>query len=140
MPNALVDYGLEAALRGLCENVKSYTSLHIEFTFVREVSRQLSFDVTISVFRIMQEGLNNIVKHAAATEVKLFVVDNEFELYLLLEDNGKGFDENALKPNVGVGLQSMKDRASLLNGTLHVYAKEGQGTSLEVRIPISLNS
>ena len=137
MPNAIVDYGLEAALKGLCENVKKYTSLSIDFTYVQEVAHQLSFEVSISVFRIVQEGLNNIVKHAAATNVKLNVIDKEDELYLLLEDNGKGFDESKQKPNMGFGLQSMKERAKLLNGSLEIYSSPGEGTSLEVHIPLN---
>lgn len=137
MPNAIVDYGLEAALKGLCENVKKYTSLSIDFTYVQEMEHKLSFEVSISVFRIVQEGLNNIVKHAAASNVKLNIIDKEDELYLLLEDNGKGFDESKQKPNLGFGVQSMKERANLLNGSLEIYSSPGEGTSLEVHIPLN---
>jgi signal transduction histidine kinase len=135
MPNAIVDYGLEAALNGLCENVKRYTSLQIEFTYVREDEQELSFEVSIAIFRIVQEGLNNIVKHAAATIVKLNVIHKEDELYFSLEDNGKGMDES--KPNIGFGLQSMKERANLLNGSFQIYSPPGEGTSLEVNVPLN---
>ena len=98
MPNALVDFGLEAALRGLCDHVKKYPPMTIDFNYVKEFDHALSFDISIAVFRIVQEGFNNIVKHSGATHADLDVLDRENQLYLLLKDNGRGFDQSIPNP------------------------------------------
>ena len=137
MPNAIVDFGLEAALRGLCDNVKKYTSMSIDFSYVREFDHKVRFDISIAVFRIVQEGFNNIMKHAGATHADLYVLDREHQLYLVLKDNGGGFEESIVPSNSGIGLHSMKERAKLLNGSLEIDSMPGQGTTIEVTIPIT---
>ena len=134
MPQALVDFGLEAALRGLCYSIKSYANLDVDFTYVREVDRLVNFEVSTALFRIAQEGLNNIVKYAGATSVNLHVIEKEEEIYLMLEDNGKGFDVNSRRE--GMGLQNIHERAELLNGTAQIHSTPGEGTTIEVFIPI----
>jgi two-component system NarL family sensor kinase len=136
MPQALVDFGLEAALKGLCENVRKYSSLNIDFRYVKEVNHILNFEITVSVFRIAQEGLNNIVKHANATQVTLHVLDKEDELYFLLEDNGKGFNENKIANRSGLGLRNIRERARLLNGQAEINSTPDVGTVIEVHIPM----
>lgn len=139
MPNALVDFGLEAALRGLCDNVRKYTSMTIDFNYVKEFDHTLSFDISIAIFRIVQEGFNNCMKHSGATHADLDVLDREHQLYVLLKDNGHGFDEGSVNSGTGFGLSSMKERAKLLNGNLEIHSMEGQGTTIEVTIPIMPN-
>lgn len=139
MPQALVDYGLEAALKGLRENVLKYSSFTIDFRYIKEIDRKLNFERSIAIFRIVQEGLNNIIKHANATHVNLHVLHKEDEVYLLLEDNGKGFIYTESSISNGYGLQSMKDRATLLNGITQIYTMPDQGTVIEVHIPIKSN-
>ena len=136
MPQALVDFGLEAALKGLCDSMKRYANLDIDFTYVRESETALNFEITTALFRIAQEGLNNIVKHAHATIVRLHVIQEEDQVYLVLEDNGKGFDIERLKANSGMGLQNIRERAKLLNGSAEIIAAPGQGTVIEIHIPI----
>jgi two-component system NarL family sensor kinase len=136
MPNSIVDFGLEAALKGLCNAVKKYSGLEFDLQYIRESDNIVNFDISIAVFRIVQEGLNNIVKHANATRCELYVLDKEDEIYLLLKDNGTGFDEkNAISKN-GLGLNSIKERARLLNGTAEIHSISSQGTTIEVHIPI----
>jgi two-component system NarL family sensor kinase len=135
MPNAIVDFGLEAALKGLCENARKASKLSVDFKYVKEVDQRLSFETSIGVFRIVQEGFNNIMKHSGASEVDLHVLADEHELYFLLKDNGQGFDTVATKPSPGIGLYSMKERAQLLDGSLEIYSST-EGTTVEGRIPI----
>lgn len=139
MPNAIVDFGLEAALRGLCENTRKYTNLVFDFKYVKEVDRKLNFDVTIAVFRIVQEALNNVIKHAGATKVVLHVLEKEDEIYLLLKDNGRGIHGQQIKLKSGTGLRSMQERAKLLNGNLEIHADEGRGTVVEMHIPLHVH-
>ena len=135
MPQALVDFGLEAALRGLCDSMKRYSNLLIDFTYVREFDHPLNFDISTALFRIAQEGLNNIVKYAHATSVNLHVIDKEDEIYMALEDNGKGFDIGMTKKD-GMGLYNIREPAELLNGSVEIKSTPGHGTVIEVYIPI----
>lgn len=136
MPQAIVDFGLEAALKGLCDTIKKFSSLSIDFRYIREFEHKLDFEISIAVFRIAQEGLNNIVKHAGATTVNLHVLDKEDELYFILEDNGKGFDENELISNPGSGLRNIRERVVLLNGSVEIHTAIDKGTSIEIHIPV----
>lgn len=135
MPQAIVDFGLEAALNGLCETVKKYSSISIDFRYVREVEQKLDFDVTIAVFRIAQEGLNNIIKHSRATQVNFYLLDKGDEVYLLLEDNGIGFNVVDSGASTSSGLRNIKERAMILNGTAEIHSTPGTGTIIEIHIP-----
>ena len=136
MPGSLVDFGLEAALKGLCDNTARYSSLKFDFRYIRESQHTLSFDVTIAAFRIVQEGINNILKHASAHHVELHILDKEDEIYVLLKDDGKGFD--AGRPDhTGLGLRSMAERAKLLGGSVDIHSAAGEGTIVEARIPLT---
>jgi two-component system NarL family sensor kinase len=87
------------------------------------------------IFRIVQEALNNIVKHAAATEINIHLDYKEDQLNLDIGDNGKGFIlENNHKP--GTGLANMKKRADLLNGEFMISSRPGKGTIIKIMIPI----
>ncbi|MGC3947308.1 MAG: ATP-binding protein [Chryseolinea sp.] len=137
MPQAIVDFGLEAALNGLCESVRRYSSISIDFRYVRETEHTLDFDVTIAVYRIMQEGLNNIVKHANAAHVNLHILDKVDELYCVLEDDGRGFDPSLMDGGgVGSGLRNIRERAQLMNGTAEIQSQPGHGTVIEIHIPM----
>lgn len=139
MPQAIVDFGLEAALNGLCESVRKYSGLSIDFRYVREADNKLDFEVSIAVFRIMQEGLNNIVKHAQARNVNLHILDKPDELYCVLEDDGRGFDTSIMgdRTTVGSGLRNIVERAQLLNGMAHIQSAPGHGTVIEIHIPLN---
>ena len=136
MPQAIVDFGLEAALNGLCESVRRYSSITIDFRYVRETEHSLDFEVSIAVYRIMQEGLNNIVKHANATHVNLHILDKADELYCVLEDDGRGFNMTATSTVVGSGLRNIRERAQLMNGSAEIQSAPGHGTVIEIHIPM----
>ena len=138
MPQAIVDFGLEAALHGLCESIKRYSSLVIDFRYIRESDNKVDFEVSIAVYRIMQEGLNNIVKYAQASHVNLHILDKADELYCVLEDDGRGFDMNKMAngTSVGSGLRNIRERAQLMNGTAEIQSTPGHGTLIEVHIPL----
>lgn len=136
MPQALVDFGLEAALKGLCDSMKRYSNLDIDFTYIKESHEVLNFEVTTALFRIAQEGLNNVVKYANASTVYLHIIQKEDEIYLALEDDGKGFEVSDTETAQGMGLQNIRERAKLLNGSAEIHSVPGQGTVIEVHIPV----
>ena len=124
-----------ASLRGLCREVSGQHNLQVVFESSQE-SCDISDDIRLCLYRIAQEALNNIVKYAEASAVNLHIIDKEDEVYLVLEDNGKGFDERKSKPKGGMGLQNIRERAKLLNGSAEIHSAPGQGTVIEIHIPI----
>ena len=135
MPQAIVDFGLEAALKGLCDTMSRYSGIVIDFKYIHEYDQKLDFEISISLFRIVQEGLNNIAKHAQASHVTLHLLDKEDEVYCILEDNGKGFKETDLVNYAGSGLRNIRERAMLLNGSAEINSRPGSGTTIEIHIP-----
>lgn len=137
MPAALVDFGLEAALKGLVENTRKYSNINFDFEYIKETEQRLNFEYSIAIYRIVQEALNNILKHAEATEVYLHVEKRHDEIYLYIKDNGKGFDFTEITGNEGFGLRSMKERVALLSGRMELKSAKGKGTGIEVFVPVS---
>ncbi|MFO7259044.1 MAG: HAMP domain-containing sensor histidine kinase [Bacteroidota bacterium] len=137
MPQALVDYGLKAALEGLCDTIRKYSGVRVDFNYVETGEVQPDFEVSIAIFRIAQEAMNNVLKHAGATQVDLHLALSPEQVYLIVADNGKGFNPGDLKKDeAGYGLRNMKERARLLNGDFDVNSTPGQGTVIEVTIPL----
>jgi signal transduction histidine kinase len=137
MPSSIVDFGLEAALNGLCGNIRRIAQFVLDFKYVKEHEESLNFEISIAVFRIVQEGLNNIVKHSKATKVNLYVVEGTEYIYIVLKDNGSGFIKENTMNKGGFGLNGMKERAKLLEGDLSITSEVGQGTTIEIQIPLS---
>jgi two-component system NarL family sensor kinase len=135
MPSTLVDFGLEAALEDLCKQIGNAGKIGIDYQYISEVEHTLSFDIIVAVYRIAQEALNNILKHSEATEVSVHILDKEDEVFMLLQDNGKGF-EGPQPGHSGFGLRSMEERAKLLGGSVEVHTTKGKGTEIEVHIPV----
>lgn len=98
----------------------------------------LDSEIKAELVRIVQEALNNIIKHARAkhTDIQLFKHDNE--LVITIEDDGQGFNEQQLPG--GIGLANMRARAESLDGKLEISSKPGEGTSLLITIPYSADS
>jgi len=91
-------------------------------------------ETAVYIFRIAQEGISNIIKHAGASNISVQLIENRDALIFILEDDGAGFDPaNAGKGN---GLSNMKERAGLLGGNFSVESGPGKGTTLRVKIPI----
>ena len=134
-PSILDDLGLTAALRAECG---SFTQQHgIPATFLTSnVPDSLPGTISLSLYRIAQEGLWNVAKHAQAQEVRLIVSAVDGELMLAVEDDGKGFEPGQIKGRGGLGLVSMEERARLVRGSFSVQSQLGKGTRVEVRIPL----
>lgn len=101
---------------------------------VNDISNHLSQpdeSVAVTVYRILQECLTNISKHAAASRVTIAVTDTDDGLYMLVEDDGRGFDPAV--PSRGYGLAGMQERVEGLMGDMNISTTPGQGTRIEVR-------
>ncbi|MEP6735882.1 MAG: histidine kinase [Chryseolinea sp.] len=139
MPQSILDFGLDAALQGLCESIRKYARLTIDFQYIKEAPDKLEFDVSIALYRIIQEGLNNIVKHASATHVTLHILERIDELYCVLEDDGKGFSQLNGPTASGDGLKNIRERVMFLNGAVEIDSVPNEGTVIEIHIPRNIS-
>lgn len=138
-PAILEDLGLEAALESLFEDFSATEELKFSID-MEKISPFLSQNVQLAIYRIFQEALTNISKHAAASEVKVQIGRKNGHIHFLVEDNGQGFDlatfRTALPGNRGVGLASIEERLHLLNGVMEIRSRKGNGTQLSFALPL----
>jgi PAS domain S-box-containing protein len=133
-PASFSDSTLEEAVKLLISSYSSFSGLHIELHVSPAIhDYDMSHGMKLNLYRIIQEQLNNIVKHAAATRACIELALISGHLLLLITDNGKGFDPSAIKG--GIGMANMKRRAELFRGTLKIVSAPGQGTKLTLSVP-----
>jgi signal transduction histidine kinase len=134
MPVTLRELGLIAAIEELLHRSLSKNGIAFEFEHFNYEMR-LADKIEVSVYRICQELLTNVLKHADASRVGVVLRKTDKQLTLIVEDNGKGFDIESSKK--GIGLESLNSRIALLNGNLEFDSNEQNGTTAFIRIPIS---
>jgi two-component system sensor histidine kinase UhpB len=136
-PSILEDLGLRSGLEWLADRVREETGLRVDLD-LRCEDEPIPPTVAIAVFRVAQEALTNVVRHANATRVDLRLDDGGAVLSLEVSDNGSGFDvdEARSRPTASVGLFGMAERVALVGGTLDIQSRKGAGTRLEVRVPV----
>ena len=135
-PVVLDDLGLTAAMEWQVEEFKNRTGLRCQFTaWPEEVT--LDRDRSTTVFRIFQETLTNIVRHAHADEIQVRLEKAEDHLCLEVRDNGRGITEGQIANSKSLGLLGIRERALLWGGTVGIHGTPGKGTTLCVKIPLS---
>lgn len=134
-PAILDDLGLEAALHEECDSFSQQAGIPVDFQ-AEGVSRSLPEDIALCLYRVAQESLRNIAKHAQATEVRVLLTSDRESATLSIEDVGDGFDLEEVRGKGGLGLISMEERARLVNGTLSIRSQPGVGTQVELRVSL----
>lgn len=133
-PAFINDMGLIAALEWYAAEFGKRNKIISEFnTNVDDLA--ISSDFTIGIFRIFQESLTNVARHAEATLVTSSLLINQKDIFLKIADNGKGFDTSILGSKKTLGLIGMKERTLLMNGTYNITSSPGTGTEITVIIP-----
>jgi len=132
-PKALDDFGLVAAVERLTETFREQTGIAVDFV-AGLGEEQVPGEAATALYRIVQEALTNVVKHAHARGVSILLTRKNDRVALVIEDDGRGFDPD--RPAEGFGLQGMRERVELLGGTLLVETAEGAGTTLAVEVPL----
>ena len=135
-PAALEHFGLSAALRNVITSWSERFAVAAELDVSGDFGR-FATDVESNIYRVVQEALHNVAKHADATHVTVSIRGSEEEFVLVIEDNGRGFDRMATaeRHGSGLGLVSMRERATLIGGALEIESRPGAGTAIFVRVP-----
>jgi PAS domain S-box-containing protein len=138
-PSILEDLGFSAALRWMVSEYMKHHQMKVS-TDIAEIDPLLSPKARIILYRIFQEVLNNIEKHAQATHVSLAIKKEGDEICFSVKDNGKGFDLSEVltrnSAEKGLGLATLRERVRMLGGSLDLWSEEGKGTRISFSIPI----
>lgn len=132
MPETLFRFGLPAALKDFCESFEKGPSNIILQCYGMD-NNDLSPSVQVMVYRIIQELVTNALKHAKATDILIDCIQNDNQVDITVEDNGKGFDPDRIK-NGGIGLSNIQTRVNYLNGKLDIQSSPGTGTTVTINI------
>ena len=133
-PPSLQVFGLKAALRDYVEAVNSMKAIKAVFQVIGE-EHKFESDQELVIYRIIQELVNNILRHAQATECLVQLAYQEDQFSITVEDNGKGFD--VTKKSSGMGWGNIRQRVEFLKGNLDLNSSEGNGTSIQINIPFA---
>ncbi|QEC72080.1 sensor histidine kinase [Arachidicoccus ginsenosidivorans] len=139
MPEALIKYGLKEALENYTDYIQSSGALQIQLQLYG-LEHRLNQDTEIILYRIVQELLTNVIKHAQATNVLLQFIRNNDRFTLTVEDNGKGFDKDPEGAKNGAGLSNINARVAYLNGNMDINTAPGKGCSITIEGAIRQNT
>ena len=134
-PAILDDLGLRVAITRLGEDFRASGAREVRIE-MDSVPDDIPSRVATTMYRIAQEALRNVAKHATTAVVKIRLAGHKDSLRLAIEDDGPGFSPSDVRFRGGLGLISMQERATLAGGTLHLTSAPGQGTRVEVRLPL----
>jgi len=134
MPHVLTEFGLISAIENLCDEVKTIRGINISFN-VNEIPSDCRADVKIYLYRIIQEALNNIVKHSEAKNVDISFTYKDRSVELIIADDGKGFDVDNIRQGSN-GIYNMRDRVEILGGTFNIRSAPNKGTTIAVLVSI----
>jgi two-component system, NarL family, sensor kinase len=133
MPNALIKSGLASALREFINRVEaSDLKINLNVSNLNEVIEPNTEKV---LYRVIQESVNNVVKHAKASQLNIQIAKNKDFIEATIEDNGVGFDSKGTDYE-GIGLKNIRDRVAFLKGNVDISSQKGKGTLLAIQIPI----
>lgn len=133
MPNALIKTGLASAVRAFIEQIES-PSLKVQL-YTEGLNETLNKNTETVLYRVLQECVNNVIKHAAASNLDIALIKDETGINATIEDNGKGFDTSDKNKFTGIGLDNMQKRINFLKGQIEWNSKPGNGTLVAIHIP-----
>jgi two-component system NarL family sensor kinase len=135
MPNALIKSGLVSAIRDFVNKIHSdRLKISVE---TKGINERLESSVETVLYRVIQESVNNVIKHAKATTLDILLLCDDQEITVTIEDNGKGFDTNTQSQFKGIGLKNMTSRVEYLKGTVEIASSPGKGTLVAIYVPLA---
>ena len=136
MPGVLSKFGLREAIEDLFEDVEEASDIEVDLQLICKDER-LPENMEIMIYRVIQEMLNNTIKHAKASKISLYISRGDDEVIMDYMDNGVGFDEDKLPHDENIGLSGIRTRIDYLGGTSELTCEPGKGTKYSISIPIS---
>lgn len=136
MPESLVRFGLDTALKDFCRNIAASGVLKVNYHSFGMEHLQLNQNTEVIIYRIIQELINNTIKHATAKEAIVQLELQNKQLQITVEDDGKGFDVNSLNNVKGMGWSNIKNRIEYLKGTVNILSETGKGTSITIHVDV----
>ncbi len=133
-PSTLKSLGLVPGLKALCREFNSSHGTEIAFSS-EDIPRAVAPNVALCLFRIVQEGLQNLRKYSGALQGQVNLREEGDRLFLSVSDEGRGFDAKEVRNRVGLGILSMGERARLVGGQFEIYSEPGKGTRINVWVP-----
>lgn len=135
MPEALMKFGLDSALEDFCRSIDQSGAIKVTYLSYNMDESTIPEARAAAIYRIVQELVNNILKHAEAHTALVQVIRKEMALSIAVEDDGRGFDVSALPDSEGIGYLNLKNRVAWLKGTIDIQSEAGKGTSVNIEIP-----
>lgn len=135
MPEMLSKFGLDEALKEYCSMINATRLLTVKYQSLGMETR-VEKSAEIIIYRIIQELLNNSMKHAGATEVMVQLIKADDRLSIMVEDDGKGFDTSLPENNKGAGITSIRSRVDYLKGQLEIHSEPGRGTLVNIELKV----
>lgn len=137
MPENLVKFGLDTALKDYCNAITKTKALQVSYSSFGMEGFQANTNISVTVYRVIQELINNTMKHAGATESIVQLSKDEHKLHITVEDNGKGFDTSKMYDFKGAGWTNIQNRVTYLKGKIDLDSSKENGTSVIIEIPLS---
>lgn len=135
MPEILSKFGLDEGLKEYSNSINATKLLEVKYQSIG-MEKRIEGSSEIIIYRIIQELLNNIMKHASATEARVQLIKQENRFNIIVEDDGKGFDKTLIKSNTGAGLANVQSRVDYLKGQLEIHSEIGKGTLVNIEFNI----
>jgi signal transduction histidine kinase len=130
--------GAVGAMKSWCKEVSERHKIQVQFR--SDLSGNLPLDIGLPLFRVLQETVNNAVKHSGEKRIEVQLREDSGEIHLIVRDSGKGFDVETALQGKGLGLTSMRERVRLVNGTIVIESRPAGGTNIHVRVPLGQRS
>ncbi len=134
MPESLLRFGLEISLRDICRDITGSGALTVNFQAIGLRNLEADQQTQIIIYRLVQELLNNILKHAVAANAIVQLTFLDGKLAITVEDDGKGFDLKILESSNGIGFSNLKSRVDYLGGKMDIESEPGRGTTVNIEI------
>lgn len=134
--SARLEYlGIDVVMRGFCQEFGKQTKVRINFQS-QDLPSPVPPDISLCLFRVLQESLHNSAKHSGAQHVEVVLWGTPDEIHLVVSDSGSGFDSEGAKQSGGLGLISMEERLRVLKGTFSIESQAKRGTKIHARVPL----
>ena len=135
-PSVLEHFGLVAAIESHCSDFMKLHRIQLKLAH-RNVPESIPFDVSLCLYRVTQECLNNVAKHSGAREVTVAIEGDKDGILLSVTDNGTGFDPGLVADQSGLGIVGIRERVRLVDGVVSIDSQPGRGTQIDVRVPMT---